>query len=111
VRRTDGLSFAVRMGINSGEVVVGTIGDDLSLEYTAVGHTVGLAERMESAHTRACTRSVGPAAPRRGTKGWELYARHHRAQALLALEGSGSPAPEELEALAATRRGTSGSRR
>jgi len=38
----------VRIGLNSGEVVVGTIGDDLSLEYTAVGHTVGLAARMES---------------------------------------------------------------
>jgi class 3 adenylate cyclase/tetratricopeptide (TPR) repeat protein len=48
VRRTDGLSFSVRMGINSGEVVVGAIGEDLRLEYTAVGHTVGLAQRMES---------------------------------------------------------------
>jgi class 3 adenylate cyclase/tetratricopeptide (TPR) repeat protein len=48
VRRSDGLNFSVRMGINSGEVVVGQIGDDLRLEYTAVGHTVGLAQRMES---------------------------------------------------------------
>jgi class 3 adenylate cyclase len=48
LRRARGLSFSVRMGLNSGEVVVGTIGDDLSLEYTAVGHTVGLAARMES---------------------------------------------------------------
>ncbi len=42
-----GLSFAVRMGINSGEVVVGKIGDDLRMDYTAQGHTVGLAQRME----------------------------------------------------------------
>jgi class 3 adenylate cyclase/tetratricopeptide (TPR) repeat protein len=48
VRRTEGLSFSVRMGINSGEVVVGQIGEDLRVEYTAVGHTVGLAQRMES---------------------------------------------------------------
>jgi class 3 adenylate cyclase/tetratricopeptide (TPR) repeat protein len=48
VRRTDGLSFSVRMGINSGEVVVGAIGEDLRLQYTAIGHTVGLAQRMES---------------------------------------------------------------
>ena len=48
VRRSDGLNFSVRIGINSGEVVVGQIGDDLRLEYTAVGHTVGLAQRMES---------------------------------------------------------------
>jgi class 3 adenylate cyclase/tetratricopeptide (TPR) repeat protein len=42
-----GLSFSVRMGLNSGEVVVGTIGDDLRMDYTALGHTVGLAARME----------------------------------------------------------------
>jgi class 3 adenylate cyclase len=42
-----GLGFAVRMGINSGEVVLGRIGDDLHVEYTALGHTVGLAARME----------------------------------------------------------------
>jgi adenylate cyclase len=48
VRRNEGLSFSVRMGINSGEVVVGAIGEDLRVEYTAIGHTVGLAQRMES---------------------------------------------------------------
>ena len=42
-----GLSFSVRMGLNSGEVVVGAIGEDLGMDYTAVGHTVGLAQRME----------------------------------------------------------------
>jgi class 3 adenylate cyclase len=42
-----GLGFAVRMGLNSGEVVLGRIGDDLHVEYTALGHTVGLAARME----------------------------------------------------------------
>jgi class 3 adenylate cyclase/tetratricopeptide (TPR) repeat protein len=47
LRRARGLSFAVRMGLNSGEVVVGAIGEDLAMEYTAIGHTVGLAQRME----------------------------------------------------------------
>ena len=37
------------MGLNSGEVVVGKIGDDLRMDYTAQGHTVGLAQRMEAA--------------------------------------------------------------
>jgi class 3 adenylate cyclase len=46
-KRTHGLDFSVRMGLNSGEVVVGTIGDDLRMDYTAQGHTVGLAARME----------------------------------------------------------------
>src|SRR6059036_3003622 len=47
LRRTRGLNFSVRMGLNSGEVVVGRIGDDLRMDYTAQGHTVGLAQRME----------------------------------------------------------------
>src|SRR3954454_10493922 len=48
LRREQGLGFSVRMGLNSGEVVVGSIGEDLEMAYTAVGHTVGLAQRMES---------------------------------------------------------------
>ncbi len=48
LRRAQGLSFSVRIGINSGEVVAGAIGEDEQQEYTAVGHTVGLAQRMES---------------------------------------------------------------
>src|SRR5262249_3627791 len=47
LRRKAALSFSVRMGLNSGEVVVGKIGDDLRMDYTAQGHTVGLATRME----------------------------------------------------------------
>jgi class 3 adenylate cyclase len=47
LRLERGLNFSVRMGLNSGEVVVGKIGDDLRMDYTAQGHTVGLAARME----------------------------------------------------------------
>ena len=47
LRRAQGLSFSVRLGLNSGEVVVGAIGQDLGMEYTAIGHTVGLAQRVE----------------------------------------------------------------
>jgi class 3 adenylate cyclase len=43
-----GLSFAVRIGLNSGEVVVGTIAEDLRVEYTAIGNPVGLAKRVEA---------------------------------------------------------------
>jgi class 3 adenylate cyclase/tetratricopeptide (TPR) repeat protein len=48
VRRDHGLGFSVRMGLNSGEVVVGDIGRDLNMDYTAIGNTVGLAARMEA---------------------------------------------------------------
>jgi class 3 adenylate cyclase len=48
VRRRQGLDLHVRLGLNSGEVVVGRIGEDLGLDPTVLGHTVGLAQRMES---------------------------------------------------------------
>ena len=48
LKREQGLGFSVRMGLHSGEVVVGKIGDDLRMDYTAQGHTVGLAARMQS---------------------------------------------------------------
>jgi class 3 adenylate cyclase/tetratricopeptide (TPR) repeat protein len=47
VKRQHGLTFSTRMGLHTGEVVVGKIGDDLRMDYTAQGHTVGLAARME----------------------------------------------------------------
>jgi len=91
LRLERGLDFAVRMGLNSGDVVVGRIGDDLRMDYTAQGHTVNLAARMErlagagriclSAHTAKLVegwfalRSLG-AAEVKGVAGrvdvWEL---------------------------------------
>src|SRR5210317_60126 len=41
------IDFKMRIGINSGPVVVGAIGDDLRMDYTAVGDTTNLAARME----------------------------------------------------------------
>ena len=43
-----GIDFSTRIGINSGGVIVGKIGDDLRMDYTAQGHTVGVAQRLES---------------------------------------------------------------
>ena len=47
LRRAKGLNFSTRIGINSGEVVAGAIGGGEGA-YTAIGHTVGLAQRMEA---------------------------------------------------------------
>ncbi len=43
-----GRELAVRVGVNSGEVIVGEIGDAERMAYTAFGHAVGIAQRMES---------------------------------------------------------------
>ncbi len=48
LRRGLGLNFSTRIGINSGEVVAGGIGESGGGDYTAIGHTVGLAQRMEA---------------------------------------------------------------
>jgi class 3 adenylate cyclase/tetratricopeptide (TPR) repeat protein len=42
-----GVNLQIRVGVNSGEVVVGTVGSDLRMDYTAVGRTTHLAARME----------------------------------------------------------------
>ena len=47
LRRHQGFDAQIRVGINSGEVVVRSIGSDLHMDYTAVGQTTHLAARME----------------------------------------------------------------
>src|SRR5438128_6738187 len=47
VRRTEGFRIRVRIGLNSGDVVVRAIRNDLHMDYTAVGQTTHLAARME----------------------------------------------------------------
>jgi class 3 adenylate cyclase len=47
VRRAHGLELRIRVGLNAGEVVVREIGNDLHMDYSAVGQTTHLAARME----------------------------------------------------------------
>jgi class 3 adenylate cyclase/tetratricopeptide (TPR) repeat protein len=47
MRRREGLLPQIRVGLNSGEVVVRSVGSDLRMDYTAVGQTTHLASRME----------------------------------------------------------------
>ncbi len=48
IKQRYGIDFKMRIGLNSGTVVVGSIGDDLRMDYTAMGDTTNLAARMES---------------------------------------------------------------
>src|SRR2546427_9958721 len=51
VHRAHGLEMRIRVGLNSGEVVVRAIGNDLHMDYSAVGETTHLAARMEQLAT------------------------------------------------------------
>jgi tetratricopeptide (TPR) repeat protein len=50
-RRTHGITLLIRVGLNSGEVVVRAIGNDLHMDYSAIGQTTHLAARMEQLAT------------------------------------------------------------
>jgi class 3 adenylate cyclase/tetratricopeptide (TPR) repeat protein len=53
VRRVHGIAVQIRVGLNSGEVVVRAIGNDLHMDYSAIGQTTHLAARMEQLATPA----------------------------------------------------------
>jgi class 3 adenylate cyclase/tetratricopeptide (TPR) repeat protein len=58
VRRAHGLELHIRVGLNSGEVVVRAIGNDLHMDYSAVGQTTHLAARMEQLATPGSIRQT-----------------------------------------------------
>jgi len=66
VQRAHGVPVQIRVGLNSGEVVVRSIGSDLHVDYTAVGQTTHLAARMEQ--RRRSTSKVTVTEPRSGSQ-------------------------------------------
>ncbi len=56
VRRSHGVELQIRVGLNSGEVVVRVIDNDLRTDYTAVGQTTHLSARMEQLASPGTTR-------------------------------------------------------
>src|SRR5262249_13443461 len=51
VRRAQGITVQIRVGLNAGEVIVRAIGNDLHMDYSALGQTTHLAARMEQLAT------------------------------------------------------------
>jgi class 3 adenylate cyclase/tetratricopeptide (TPR) repeat protein len=58
-RRSHGVEVQIRVGLNSGEVVVRSVGSDLRMDYTAVGQTTHLAARMEQVAPPGTVRLTG----------------------------------------------------
>ena len=54
-RHAHGVNVQIRVGLNSGQVVVRSIGNDLHMDYTAVGRTTHLAGGWSSWRTRAAS--------------------------------------------------------
>jgi class 3 adenylate cyclase/tetratricopeptide (TPR) repeat protein len=59
LRRAQGVEVQIRVGLNSGEVVVRSIGSDLRMDYTAVGQITHLAARMEQLAAPGTVRLTG----------------------------------------------------
>src|SRR5262249_12831922 len=59
LRRAQGVEVLIRVGLNSGEVVVRSIGNDLRMDYTAVGQTTHRAGGMEQRANRGTIRLTG----------------------------------------------------
>jgi class 3 adenylate cyclase len=51
LQRDHGVQIRLRLGLNTGLVVVGRIGDDLRMDYTAVGNTTHLAGAEQALHS------------------------------------------------------------
>jgi adenylate cyclase len=98
LREVDGVELALRVGINSGEVVVGDIATADRITYTAIGHTVGLAQRMEALAAPGSVYLTGHAA--RSAQGYLAL----RALGPHQVKGSTRPVPVfELEGLGTAR--------
>ena len=86
IRLRHGLAFGLRVGINTGLVVVGEIGSDLRMEYTAIGDAINLAARMEQ------TAAVGTIQISEDT--YKLVAPFFDVEPLGDMEIKGSETPE-----------------
>lgn len=104
LRLREGINLATRMGMNSGEVIVGSIGDDLRMDYTAKGLTVNLAARMEQIAEPGCVyltrntasliedyfvlRGLGPMPVKGSSEDIEVYELRDRSDISLRLDAA-----------------------
>jgi len=80
-----GVPLDVRVGVNTGLVVVGAVGSDLKVEYTALGDAVNVAARMEQ--------TADPGTVRVTDETWNLIADHFEGDELGPVEVKGKSEP------------------
>jgi class 3 adenylate cyclase/tetratricopeptide (TPR) repeat protein len=85
IRERYGVRFALRVGINTGLVVVGAVGSDLRMEYTAIGDAINLAARMEQ--------TAAPGSVQLSEETYKLVAPFFEFQALGGIEVKGKSVP------------------
>lgn len=91
-----GLPIDVRVGINTGLVVVGEVGSDLRVEYTALGDAVNVAARMEQ--------TAAPGTVRVTADTWALVSDHFEGEPIGAVEVKGKSEPVEAVRVVGLRR-------
>jgi class 3 adenylate cyclase/tetratricopeptide (TPR) repeat protein len=94
LKKERGIDFKIRIGLNSGPVVVGSIGDDLRMDYTAIGDTTNLASRMES--------TAKPGAILVSGHTHKLAKDFFRFESLIKVQVKGKEEPQEAYELLAT---------
>jgi class 3 adenylate cyclase len=85
IRERYGVRFALRVGINTGLVVVGAVGSDLRMEYTAIGDAINLAARMEQ--------TAAPGSVQLSEETYKLVAPLFEFEALDGIEVKGKSVP------------------